>query len=52
VANEVSNMILTIFLDQIKEQEEISAKEESELKILKYQIEKRLELIKQVMMKI
>lgn len=29
VANEVSNMILAIFLDQIKEQQEQSAKEEA-----------------------
>jgi hypothetical protein len=52
VANEVANMCLTIFLEQIKEEEAKSAKEEAELKILKYQIEKRLELIKKVLAKI
>lgn len=45
-------MILAIFLDQIKEQEEKSAKEEADIKIMKYQIEKRLELIKTVLSKI
>lgn len=45
-------MILAIFLDQIKEEEEKSAKEEEDMKILKNQIEIRLGFIKKVMNKI